>query len=172
MAVRLMAVRLFVIYAVVELTVVIALASTIGFGWTLLLLLATFVVGLALAGSQVNRQVRSLRSGVTTPQGAITDGALIALGTVMVALPGLVTTLAGMLMLLPPTRAAMRPLAGFVAARGIARRMWVVDSVVNAGGGVSGGTPPAGRGDYIDGEVIDVTENQRAETVVIVKRFE
>ena len=45
-----MAMRLFLIYALVELAVVVALTSTIGFGWTVLLLLGTFVVGLALAG--------------------------------------------------------------------------------------------------------------------------
>ena len=34
-----MAMRLFLIYTVVELAVIVALASTIGFGWTVLLLL-------------------------------------------------------------------------------------------------------------------------------------
>ena len=53
-------VPLFWIYVVVELAVVVALASTIGLGWTLLLLLGTFVLGLALAGSQINRQLRRL----------------------------------------------------------------------------------------------------------------
>ena len=59
-----MAMRLFLIYALVELAVVVALASTIGFGWTVLLLLATFVVGVVLAGSQVKRQIRRLQSGL------------------------------------------------------------------------------------------------------------
>ena len=48
-----MAMRLFLVYVVVELAVLVALASTIGFGWTVLLLAGTFLVGLALAGSQV-----------------------------------------------------------------------------------------------------------------------
>ena len=52
-----MAMRLFLIYAVVEMAVIVALASTIGFGWTVLALLGTFVVGLALAGSQVKRHI-------------------------------------------------------------------------------------------------------------------
>lgn len=37
--------RLLLIYAVVELAVIFALVSTIGWGWTLLVLLATFVLG-------------------------------------------------------------------------------------------------------------------------------
>ena len=59
--------RLFLVYAVVELAVLVALASTIGFGWTVLLMLGTFLVGLALAGSQVRRHIRRLQSGLTAP---------------------------------------------------------------------------------------------------------
>ena len=58
-----MAKRLFLGYVLVELAVVIALAYTIGLGWTVLLLLATFALGLALAGSQLTRQVQRLRRG-------------------------------------------------------------------------------------------------------------
>ena len=104
-----MAMRLFLIYAIVELAVVVALVSTIGFGWTVLALLGTSVLGFVLAGSQVKRHIGRLRSGFTTPQGAVTDSALVALGTVLVFVPGLVTTAAGLLLLLPPTRAVARP---------------------------------------------------------------
>ncbi len=90
-----MAMRLFLIYLVVELAVVVALVSTIGFGWTVLALLGTSVLGFVLAGSQVKRHIRRLRSGLATPQGAVTDSALVALGTVLVFIPGLVTTARG-----------------------------------------------------------------------------
>ena len=40
-----MVMRLFLVYALVELAVVIALASTIGIGWTLLVVAGTFVLG-------------------------------------------------------------------------------------------------------------------------------
>jgi UPF0716 protein FxsA len=51
-----MAMRLFLLYVITELAVIVALAATIGFGWTVLLLLSTFVLGLALAGSQLKRK--------------------------------------------------------------------------------------------------------------------
>lgn len=147
-----MVVPLFFIYVVVELAVVVALASTIGFGWTLLLLLATFFLGLALAGSQIKRQILKLQAGLTTtPQGAITDGALVALGTVLVVIPGLVTTALGLLLLLPPTRAAVRPLLTAMAARSIGRRVPLI-TVMPTGARRSHG------GDYIDGEVLDITD--------------
>ena len=89
--------RLFLIYVVIELAVVVALASTIGFGWTVLLLLGDVrASGLALAGSQVKRHLGRLRSGGRPrPQGAVTDSVLVALGTVLVVIPGLVSSATG-----------------------------------------------------------------------------
>jgi UPF0716 protein FxsA len=156
-----MAMRLFLVYLVVEMAVMVALASTIGFGWTVLLLLGAFVVGLALAGSQVKRHIRRLQSGLTaaTVQGAATDSVLVALGTVLVVIPGLASSVLGALLLLPPTRAAARPLVTAMAAR----RAPLITAA--AGAGAAGwGYTAAGRGDYIDGEVIDV-ENDPADSV-------
>ena len=152
-----MAMRLFLVYAIVELAVIVALASTIGFGWTVLLLLASFVLGIALAGSQVKRHIRRLQSGLTktTPQGSqmgtVTDSALVALGTVLVIIPGLASSILGLMLLLPPTRAAARPLVTAMAVRGIGRRVPLITVATPGGSGYR-----AGRGDYIDGEVIDV----------------
>jgi UPF0716 protein FxsA len=149
--------RLFVLYVVVELAVVVALASTIGLGWTLLLLLAAFVAGITLAGSQLKRQLTRLRSGLTTQQSRVaSDGALVALGTVLVVVPGLVTTAAGLLLLLPPTRAAARPLLTAMAVRGIGRRAPLI-TVTTVGAARYASASRPGR-DYIDGEVIDVTD--------------
>ena len=151
-----MAMRLFVLYAVVELAVIVALTSTIGFGWTVLALVGTFVVGLALAGSQVKRHIRRLQSGLTaaTVQGAATDSVLVALGTVLVVIPGLASSVLGALLLLPPTRAAARPLVTALAAR----RMPLVATAAGTGAATGWGYDAAGRGDYIDGEVIEVVD--------------
>ena len=143
--------RLFLLYAVVEVAVIVALVSTVGLGWTLLISLATFVLGLVLAGSQLKRQLQRLRSGLaaTTAPGAVTDSALVALGTVLVVLPGLASSVAGALLLLPPTRAAARPVVTALAARRLGRGMPIVLI----------GTPRGSRtGDYIDGEVVDVVD--------------
>lgn len=145
--------RLFLVYAVVELAVVVALASTIGLGWTLLVLLGTFVIGTALAGRQVKRQLTRLRS---SPGGAVTDSAVIALGTMLVVVPGLVTTAAGVLLLLPPTRAAARPLLTAMAARRVGRPLITVTTL----GGERFADNRSSRDDVIDGEVIDVTDVQ------------
>ena len=122
-----MAMRLFLVYVLVEMAVIVALTYTIGFGWTVLLLAAAFALGIALAGSQVRGQIAQLQRGMRDPGRPVTDSALVALGSVLVVIPGLVTSAAGLLMLLPPTRAAMRPLAGVLATRALARRIAFVD---------------------------------------------
>jgi UPF0716 protein FxsA len=147
-----MAMRLFLVYALVELGVVVGLASTIGFGWTVLLLVGTFALGLALAGSQVKRQIQRLRSGLASPRGALSDGVLVALGTVLTVVPGLVTSVLGVLLLLPPTRALARPAVAALAARGLFRMPVIVTTA-----GAAAYRP--GHGDYIDGEVLDVTDD-------------
>jgi UPF0716 protein FxsA len=163
--------RLFLVYALVELTVVVVLASAIGLAWTLLLLLAAVIVGGALAGSQLKLQLRRLRSGLTasrggTPpqmagaatalRGPAADSALVALGSVLVVVPGLVSTVAGLLLLLPPTRAAARPVLTAMAVRGIGKRApLIMVTTVGADRFTSPRRPPR---EYIDGEVIDVTD--------------
>lgn len=142
-----MAMRLFLLYVIVEMAVIVGLTYAIGFGWTMLLLVGAFALGIALAGSQVRRQFGALQRGMRNPGDRVTDGALVALGTVLVVIPGLVSSVAGLLLLTPPTRTALRPLAAGLASRTVARRITIVDLP---------GRPAPGRGDYIDGEVVEV----------------
>lgn len=157
-----MVMRTFVLYVLVELAVLAALTWSLGLGWTLLILLATSVVGVALAGSQVKKQILRLQRTRTDPQGAVADGMLVALGTVLVFIPGLVTTALGALMLLPPTRRVVRPVAGMLLTRGIARRVTVVDLTAP-------GYP--GRGEYIDGEVVEDQVYGPIHDATIVRRY-
>ncbi len=147
--------RLFLVYVVVELLVVVGLASTIGLGWTLLAVLIAFAAGLAVAGSQLKLQLTRLRSGFNADQSRLAaDSALVGLGSLLVMVPGLVTTAAGLLLLLPPSRAVARPMLTALAARGVGRRFPLITvATVGADGRVRRSQP-----DYIDGEVIDVSE--------------
>jgi UPF0716 protein FxsA len=75
-------------------------------------------------------------------------------GTLLMVVPGLVTSAAGLLLLLPPTRAAARPVLGAMAAHGTGRRFPLI-TVATVGADRFDHRP---RPDYIDGEVINVTE--------------
>lgn len=158
-----MVMRTFLLYAVVELAVLAALTWSVGIGWTLLILLASSVIGVALAGSQVKKQILKLQRTRTDPQGAVADSMLVALGTVLMFIPGIVSTVIGALMLLPPTRSVVRPLAGMLLTRGIARRVTVINLTAPAG--------YPGRGDYIDGEVVEDQVQGPVHDANIVRRY-
>ncbi|MGV0627248.1 FxsA family protein [Mycolicibacter minnesotensis] len=156
--------RVFVLYVLVEVAAVAALVWGIGFGWTTLLLLASFLASLMLAGGQIKRQFHRLRSAAD--RGVLADSGLVALGTALVVVPGPVTTLAGLLLLAPPTRSAARPLVAAAAVGALGRRTPLV-AAATVGGRWYTSRRDAGRRDgYIDGEFVDVTDGpQRALSV-------
>ncbi|OBI42795.1 FxsA family protein [Mycobacterium colombiense] len=158
--------RLLLIYAVVELAVIFALVSTIGWGWTLLALVGTFLLGWGIvapmAGSHLIRRIGQLRSGLTD-QRAAGDGALVSLAALLVLVPGLVSTALGLLLLIPPVRSAVGPGLTAMAVRKLQRQMPGLSyaSVLRPEPHPASGYYPdagskGGHGDYIDGEVIDV----------------
>jgi UPF0716 protein FxsA len=99
------------LYLVVEIVAVVALGSWIGFGATVLVLLAGSVLGLLLARREGLRAAQALSQAVRDRKVAtseVTDGMLVAAGGLLLFVPGLVTDLAGLLLVLPPTRALVR----------------------------------------------------------------
>ncbi|GAA4541621.1 FxsA family protein [Pseudonocardia xishanensis] len=99
------------LYLVVEVVAVVALGSWIGFGWTVLILLAGSVLGLMLAMHEGIRAARAVAEAARSRRVAtaeVTDGMLVAAGGLLLFVPGLVTDLLGLLLLLPPTRALVR----------------------------------------------------------------
>ena len=99
------------LYLVVEIVALVALASWIGVGYTLLALLAGSVVGLWLARREGLRAVRAMAEAARDHRAAhveLTDGLLVAMGGLLLLVPGLVTDVAGLLLLLPPTRSLVR----------------------------------------------------------------
>ena len=166
------------LYVAVELTAVALLIWAIGLGWTMVVLAVAFLVGLVLAASQVKGQVGALRTARGN-KGTVTDGVLVGLGSFLVFVPGVVTTAAGALMLAPPTRAAMRPLAATLLGRGVLRGISALNlgPMTNLGAFANGAfttadpTSRVGRGDYIDGEVIGEPVHRSAPTrTAIIRR--
>jgi UPF0716 protein FxsA len=153
--------RLLLIYAIVELAAFFLLISTIGWGWALMALLVSFVLGWGLlapmAGSHLIGQIGRLRSAPADPTRAVSDGALVTLATALVLVPGVVTTALGLLLLIPPIRSAARPGLTALGMRGLRRRMPLLTDATLFGAGSRRGYVGDGR-DYIDGEVIDVLD--------------
>lgn len=102
---------LFLLYVVAEVAAVWAVASLIGFLPTLGLLLLGAFVGSWLARREGGKAMRafldSARAG-RSGHNEVTDGMLIALGGLLILVPGFVTDIAGLLVLVPPTRGVLR----------------------------------------------------------------
>lgn len=99
------------LYLVVEIVALVALGSAIGLGWTLLVLLAGSLLGMWLARREGVRAAQAIAEALTQRRLAhaeVTDGMLVAAGGVLLFVPGLVTDVAGILLLLPPVRHLVR----------------------------------------------------------------
>ncbi|MBN9109649.1 MAG: FxsA family protein [Pseudonocardia sp.] len=99
------------LYLVVEIVALVALGSWIGVGATLLVLLAGSVLGLLLARREGVRAAQAFSAALRERRVAhaeLTDGMLVAAAGVLLFVPGLVTDLAGLLLLVPPVRRLVR----------------------------------------------------------------
>lgn len=156
-----MILALCVLYLVVEVAAVVWIGGAIGVVPTILLFLATWAVGLWLVRSQFRRvldQFRRAGTGDASVGGAVADGALVAAGTGLLIVPGLVTGVVGLLLLIPPTRRVLRPLALLLGGRKLA----VIAATGTAGAGFYARTRAH---TVVDGVVVDTVDGVVVEEV-------
>jgi UPF0716 protein FxsA len=156
-------IALLIVVSAVEIAVVIAVGHAIGWGLTLLLLLATSVIGAYLLRSEGGRAWRAFREDASSgrpPGNAATNGALVLAGGVFMLVPGFVSDAIGLFLLLPPTRHLVR---GFVQ-RTIANRVSPATAStvfgprrvrVHTGQPVRPAPRSDGSGPPIEGEIVD-----------------
>ena len=115
----------FIVVPLAELAVLIAVGDVIGLWPTLLLLLVVSVAGAWLAkreGMAAWRRFQLALAEARVPTVEVADGAMILLAGALLLTPGFLTDVAGVLLLLPPTRALARRLAPRIAERRLRRR--------------------------------------------------
>ena len=102
---------LFILVPATELALLIEVGRQIGTINTLLLIVATGVLGASLAGRQGVGVVRKIQVEMASghlPGGAIFDGLLILIAGIVLMTPGILTDIAGFLCLIPATRRAIK----------------------------------------------------------------
>ncbi len=110
----------FIVVPVIEIAVIIEVGHLIGPLWTVGLLLTSAVVGSWLLRREGRRAWHALQEALgqaRIPTREVADGALVIFGAALMVAPGFLTDLAGMLCLLPPTRAILRRLLTTAAMR-------------------------------------------------------
>ena len=112
-------------YVLVETLVFYAVAKWLGVGTALLLLLGVFFGGFLVALWQMSRLGRLAQRRGLSPRDSsrlLGDMGLVAAGTVGVALPGFVSSVVGLVLIVPVTRAVVRRVvAKQLGARSFAR---------------------------------------------------
>lgn len=87
------------------------LTKLVGLGWTLLILAAVWVCGLVWASWEMRRISRRRVSTAGELANKSADWGLVAAGSMLVALPGLVTTVLGFIVMYPPSRWVIKKIA-------------------------------------------------------------
>ncbi|MFC7342733.1 FxsA family protein [Saccharopolyspora griseoalba] len=148
------------IAGVAEISVLAALGNAIGALPTIGLLLAAAALGVWLLRREGRRTLREFTEAARMRRPAdkeISDGMLLAAAGVLIVVPGFISGLAGLLLLLPPVRAVVRKRMIAAAERRSERMqddLWLHQQRMRG---------QAGRpGDFIDGEVVTVDEDPPA----------
>jgi UPF0716 protein FxsA len=135
-------------YPLLEILTIVGLAQLIGWGWTLLILVAGIPIGFAVmsrAGRSAFSSMREASRAGRLPDGTAGTHALGFLAGALIAVPGLWTDLAGALLLVP----AMQ--------RWVSRRYGPrVTAFTSSAGGMR--PPSFGTSDVIKGTVINVED--------------
>ena len=98
---------LFTVVPLVELALLIKLGNVIGLWPTIFIVIATGVLGAALARSQGTQVISAIRAEVAEgrpPTEGLINGLLVLVGGVVLLTPGLLTDLLGFSLLIPSTR--------------------------------------------------------------------
>jgi UPF0716 protein FxsA len=113
-------VLIFIVLPIAELYVIIQVGQAIGVLPTIALLIVDSFLGAALLRSQGRAAWRRFNEALSQgriPTREVFDGAMVILGGAFLITPGFITDLIGLLLLIPPTRAAFRGLVSRLALR-------------------------------------------------------
>ncbi len=93
-----------------EIFVLIAVADQIGIGWTLLALLGSAVAGIVVIrvlGAASLAQLREALARREPPAGPLFRGACVLIAGMLLIVPGFISDVFALLLLIPPTRAVL-----------------------------------------------------------------
>lgn len=157
-----------VAYLVVEIAAFWALTHFLGFGWALLITIGAAAVGFAVLGRRARTLTADLRRATRrepTDARPAGEGVLFAGAALFTILPGVVSTVVGLILMTPPARRVLRPA---VEAGMIRRASRLVSGVRASGLGDSRRGFPGDR--YVDGTVEGSVVDETSDVVDVTKR--
>lgn len=146
---------LFIVVPLLELVVIAQVGGVIGFWPTILLLVADSLAGAYLVRREGRRAWDAFRAALSEmrwPGDEVAQGALVLVGGALLLTPGFVTDVAGLVMVLPPTRAG---LSGVLRRRLAPAQVRTFQDVRRRAPGRGPGTGPV-----MDVEVVSVERDE------------
>jgi len=147
---------LLIVWPIAELYLMVEVARWLGFFWMLFLLFASAVTGMLILRHRGRVHWQRLRGAVSDrrpPAREAFDGVMITAGAFLLIIPGFLSSLAGLLILLPPTRALVRILLFWLFAS-----RFRAATTAATGGASRYGTYRRGKQEYdVEGEAVDVS---------------
>ena len=140
-----------ILLPLVEIVVLVAVGRSIGLLWTIGLLVGMAVLGAWLSRRETGRTLRALRQAAESgrmPADEATDAILVVVGGFLLILPGFLSDVVGLLLVLPFTRPLARRLLHLLVARQ-AGKLGVATGVP-----VRGSSSAPARDQVIEGEVV------------------
>jgi UPF0716 protein FxsA len=142
----------FVLYAAVEVALFVLVGQWLGGGALFLWILATAAVGVVLIRREGMRAVETMRVAMRerrAPEPSVPDRGFVTVGALLLILPGILTDVAGLIMVTPASRPIARWLLAGLGAGLVSRAGEVT------GGPLTGPVPKPTEGPIIRGEVLD-----------------
>lgn len=144
---------LFAVTVFLEMLTFFWVASRIGWGWAIIVILATAVVGVMVvrrAGVAVFRRVRAKVDQGQMPGRELSDGFVMLVAGVLLITPGFIADVAGLLLLVP----AIRDVVYRFSSKRLNNRFTVITSSYTTSRRSTRGE--LSQGNVIEGEIIDV----------------
>jgi UPF0716 protein FxsA len=151
---------LFILVPLVELAILIRIGQGIGLGPTLILVVATGLVGAFLARREGVRVLTAIQLDIAAgrlPARSLLDGAAVLIGGALLLTPGIVTDLAGLGLLLPVSRHLLSSWVQARMARAL-RRGTLRVGIWAPRGYTSSGPLPDAREDGVDGRSGEIVQ--------------
>jgi UPF0716 protein FxsA len=117
---------IFIVLPIAEIFVIIQVGQAIGPWWTIALLIVDSIIGARLLRWQGGRAWRNFQEALAAgriPHREILDGVLIIAGGAFLLTPGFITDVFGLVLLIPPSRAAVRRMVVALLGRRSAARV-------------------------------------------------
>ena len=146
----------FIAVPLIEITLFIQVGGLIGLGWTLFTVIITAILGTWLVrsqGAQAMGNLRSSFSDLRDPTEPLVHGAMILFSGALLLTPGFFTDAVGFALLVPGIRQAL-----YTAIRA---RVNIQSFGTPGQGPQAHQRYDAGNGDVIDGEYVEISEEER-----------